>query len=71
MAKNVIITNGSGSAELINDTYTVTADVVGYDNTTINPNNVTVVDGTNTYNFTISSLIFFSSGVNIPLTWLN
>ena len=55
MAKNVIITNGTGTTELINDTYTVSASVNGYDNTTIDPSSVTVEQGTNTYNFTIAA----------------
>ena len=55
MAKNVIITNGSGTANLINDTYTVTADVNGYDNTSILPSSVSIVEGTNSYAFTISA----------------
>lgn len=55
MAKNVIITNGTGTSELINGTYDVTSSVTGYDNTTINPNNITVVEGTDTYDFTISA----------------
>lgn len=55
MAKEIIITNGTGSGSLINDTYSVTSEVIGYDDTTINPNNVTVVEGTNTYAFTIGA----------------
>ena len=55
MAKNVIITNGTGTTELINDTYTVTAEVTGYNNTTINPNSIIVDAGTNTYSFTIAA----------------
>ena len=55
MAKVVTITNGSGTAELINDTYTVSADVNGYDNTSINPDSVTIDAGTNTYAFTIGA----------------
>lgn len=55
MEKSVIITNGSGSEELINGTYTVTASVAGYDNTTITPSSLTVVDGTNSYAFTIAA----------------
>ena len=55
MAKTVTIVNGTGSAQLINDTYTVTADAIGYDNSSINPTSVTVVEGTNTYAFTISA----------------
>ena len=55
MAKAIEITNGSGSSNLINDTYTVTASVTGYDNTSINPSSVNIVEGTDTYAFTISA----------------
>ena len=55
MAKSVIITNGTGTTELINDTYTVTAEATGYDNASINPNSITVDAATNTYAFTISA----------------
>lgn len=55
MAKTVTITNGTGTVELINDTYAVTADVTGYDNTSINPDSLTVDATTNTYAFTISA----------------
>ena len=55
MAKIVNITNGTGTSQLINDTYTVTADVVGYDNSSINPSSVSIVEGTNSYAFTISA----------------
>lgn len=55
MAKTIVITNGSGTSNLINDTYSVTAAVTGYDNSSINPNSVSVVEGTNTYAFTISA----------------
>ena len=55
MAKSVIITNGIGTSNLINDTYSVTASVTGYDNTSIDPTSISVVEGTNTYAFTISA----------------
>ena len=55
MAKIVNIVNGVGTSELINDTYTITADVTGYDNTSITPTSVDIVDGTNTYSFTIAA----------------
>lgn len=55
MAKTIIITNGSGTSNLINDTYSVTSSVTGYDNTSINPSSINVVEGTNTYSFTISA----------------
>ena len=55
MSKVININNGTGTGELINGTYTVTADVTGYDNTSINPSSVTIEAGTNTYAFTISA----------------
>ncbi|MBR1413713.1 MAG: hypothetical protein IJ574_03490 [Bacilli bacterium] len=55
MAKIVNIVNGTGSVELINGTYTVTAEVNGYDNATINPDSVVVDAATNTYSFTIGA----------------
>ena len=55
MSKVININNGTGSGELINGTYTVTADVTGYDNTSINPSSVNIEAGTNTYAFTISA----------------
>ena len=55
MAKIVTITDGSGTSEVINGSYTVTADVPGYDNTTINPDTVNIVEGTNNYAFTIAA----------------
>ena len=55
MAKTINIVNGTGTGELINDTYQVTADVVGYDNASISPNSITVDASTNTYSFTISA----------------
>ena len=55
MAKIVNIINGVGTSELINDTYTVTAEVTGYDNTSIDPTSVTVDAATTTYAFTIAA----------------
>ena len=55
MTKTVTITNGSGTSNLINGTYSVTANVNGYDNTSISPSTLSVVDGTNSYAFTISA----------------
>ena len=55
MAKTININNGTGSGELINGTYSVTAEVTGYDNTSIDPSSLTVVAGTNSYAFTISA----------------
>ena len=55
MAKSVIITNGTGSEQLINGTYGVSSSVTGYDNTSITPSSVNIEQGTNTYAFTISA----------------
>ena len=55
MAKIITITNGSGTGSLINDSYTVSANVVGYDNSSIDPSSLNVVSGTDSYSFTISA----------------
>ena len=55
MSKTINIVNGVGTGELINDTYSVTANVTGYDNTSINPNSLTVVEGTDNYALTIAA----------------
>ena len=55
MDKIVTITNGTGSVELINNNYTVTASVDGYNNASISPNTVNVVEGTNSYAFTVAA----------------
>lgn len=55
MAKTITITNGTGSANVINGSYTVEAAVTGYNNASINPSSISIVEGTNTYAFTISA----------------
>ena len=55
MAKNVIINNGTGTSNLINDTYAVTAEVNGYNNSSINPSSLTVTEAVNTYAFTVAA----------------
>lgn len=56
MARHTIpITNGRGSIELVNGNYKASATVEGYDETTLTPNNVTLVEGTDTYAFMISA----------------
>ena len=55
MTKNVIITNGSGTSELINGSYTVSAEATGYDSTSLNPQSITIVEDTNMYAFTIGA----------------
>lgn len=66
MAKpyTITITNGQGQANVLNGSYTVTSNTTGYDNTSINPNSVNVIEGTLEYQFTISAtgtLIFHVS----------
>lgn len=55
MSKSITITNGSGSENILNGVYSVTLESNGYDNTTISPNSVTVVEGTNEYAFTVAA----------------
>lgn len=55
MDKQVIITNGVGTGALANRTYSVLADVNGYENTSINPSSVTITSDTDEYSFTISA----------------
>ena len=57
MAKpyNITITNGVGTAPVLNDSYTVSTNTLGYDNTSITPNSVNVEAGVDTYNFTVAA----------------
>ena len=56
MARHTIsITNGKGSIELVNGVYNATAVVGGYEASTLDPKQVTIMDGTNDYVFTISA----------------
>lgn len=51
----VTISNGVGTAAVINGSYAVTTSVVGYDNTTILPATQVVSEGNNTYSFTVAA----------------
>lgn len=51
----VNITNGTGTQRVLAGTYSVTADVPGYDNTTLSPTSVTVANASGTYPFTIAA----------------
>lgn len=55
MAKDhlIPITNGVGSKELLSGSYDVSANVSGYDNSSINPKILNVLNNENTYNLTI------------------
>lgn len=57
MAKQhvVPITNGKGSKELSNATYTLTANVSGYDNASIDPATQEITEGVLNYDFTIAA----------------
>lgn len=55
MDKVITITNGSGTANVINGNYDVDANVNGYNNSSISPAEVKIENGTNTYAFTISA----------------
>ena len=56
MARHTIpITNGKGSIELVTGTYNAQASAGGYDASTLNPKSVTIIDGMDTYAFTISA----------------
>ena len=56
MSRHTIpITNGKGSIELVTGTYNVTAVAGGYDSSTLAPTSVNIVDGVETYAFTISA----------------
>ena len=52
---NITIANGTGSANIANGNYNVSATVNGYDNSSILPSTVSVTEGTNTYAFTIGA----------------
>lgn len=55
MAYNINIVNGSGTENILNGSYSVTSDTVGYDNSSIDPSTLNVVEGTNEYNLTIAA----------------
>ena len=56
MSRHTIpITNGKGSIELVTGTYNAQAVAGGYDASTLDPKSVTIIDGTDTYAFTISA----------------
>ena len=55
MAKQITITNGTGTADIVNGNYNIAANVNGYDNTSLLPATVDITEGTNTYAFTIGA----------------
>lgn len=57
MAKpyTINIVNGEGQEQVVNGSYAVEASVVGYNNTSIDPSNITIDGTTTTQNFTIEA----------------
>ena len=56
MAQHIVpITNGKGSKEITDGIYGVTANIIGYDNTSIDPKQLNITAGVNTYNLTIAA----------------
>lgn len=51
----VPITNGMGSKGIINGTYDVTAEVLGYDNNSLTPTTQEITEGVIEYSFTIAT----------------
>ena len=51
----VPITNGKGSKEIIDGNYSVSANVLGYNNSSINPKQLNITAGLNSYNLTIAA----------------
>lgn len=52
---DIIISNGTGSASIVNGTYAVTAVAAGYENISIDPSSVNITADIDTYPFTISA----------------
>lgn len=52
---DVTITNGTGSESVLNGKYNATVTATGYDASTLLPTSIDVVDGVETYAFTIES----------------
>ncbi len=52
---SISIVDGTGTQEILDGKYSVTANISGYDNSTINPTSVEIVSGTSEYTFTVSA----------------
>lgn len=55
MEYNININNGTGSENIQDGVYNVTATANGYDNSSIDPSSVTITTGTDEYAFTIAA----------------
>ncbi len=51
----VNIKDGKGTIKIVNGSYKVSASAAGYDADTLNPQNISIVEGTNEYTFQISA----------------
>lgn len=49
------ITSGKGSSRILNGTYTVTADVAGYNNAPVDPASQVISSSTGIYDFTVAA----------------
>ena len=52
---SINIVDGTGTQEILEGKYSVSANISGYDNSTINPTSVEIVSGTSEYTFTVSA----------------
>ena len=55
MAYNINVVNGTATENILNGDYSVSTNVTGYDNNTIDPISVTISEGVNEYNFTVAA----------------
>lgn len=52
---NIEILNGKGEEAIENGSYTASLEATGYDTASLDPTAVTIVDGTNEYDFTVAA----------------
>ena len=74
MGKTIIITDGNGTKCVEDGSYDVTANVAGYDNSTLNPEQLNIIDGVDEYELTIGAtgtltidLVEAGAGNNTPI----
>ena len=51
----IIISNGTGSTRILNGSYTVAAEVAGYEGGSVDPSTQIVSAGVDTYDFTVAA----------------
>lgn len=52
---NIVISDGIGEANVLNGTYSVTSNTPGYDNQSITPTSLEIIEGTNEYELKIAA----------------